>query len=416
MFTSNQIEEIRKKLQLGGIKDTQFPQAGPLKGDELVAIVQQGQNKQLGLKTFIEKVGIYTVSDFINMSKSSEDSYTLEEVIAIVDPINRKAGQVITFMDSSTGNWAIYQFKGKTASEWFNTELWDNILAKVDNHFKGWFMNEDLLKQIYARPNIGDFAFVGGTLEDSVVYTYLKGEWYNTKQYALLFADKFDAVYSKDFGEFNTVIDDSYSDRAYMDALGRIIHETYITGDTLENVVYNEVLKQILNIQVQDGSITLDKLSNGVKQLISSGGNIVNFPNDEDLTVNSSNQLEFANKEYNSNSYSGYGRKYLRKNIADGINLLEQKLFNKENTIYIIQYDYFLNGQEITIPNNSVLQFEGGSITNGTINLNGAYIKDTYGIMNEFQNVTLKGPFKNGQKRFNTDTNQYETYINNQWV
>lgn len=133
MFTCNQIEEIKRKLQLIGRKDTSFPLAEPLNGNEIIAIVQQGQNKQLGLKTLIEKIGKYTTSDFTNLSKYSEDSYTLGEAIKLVEPVNRRAGQVITFMDSSTGKWAIYQFKGSTASEWLNLQLWDNISAVVDN-------------------------------------------------------------------------------------------------------------------------------------------------------------------------------------------------------------------------------------------------------------------------------------------
>lgn len=133
MFTCNQIEEIKRKLQLIGRKDTSFPLAKPLSGNEIIAIVQQGQNKQLGLKTLIEKIGMYTTSDFTNLSKYSENSYTIGEAIKLVEPVNRRAGQVITFMDSSTGKWAIYQFKGSTASEWLNLQLWDNILAVVDN-------------------------------------------------------------------------------------------------------------------------------------------------------------------------------------------------------------------------------------------------------------------------------------------
>ena len=133
MFTCNQIEEIKRKLQLIGRKDTSFPLAEPLSGNEIIAIVQQGQNKQLGLKTLIEKIGMYTTSDFTNLSKYSENSYTLVEAIKLVEPVNRRAGQVITFMDSSTGKWTIYQFKGSTASEWLNLQLWDNILAVVDD-------------------------------------------------------------------------------------------------------------------------------------------------------------------------------------------------------------------------------------------------------------------------------------------
>lgn len=186
MFTSNQIEEIRKKLQLGGTKDTQFPLAGSLKGNETIAIVQQGINKQLGLKTLLESVTKWSVSDFLNISKSNEDSYSLEEVLRLIAPINRKAGQVITFKDKMTGTWSIYQFKGESAEDWFNLDYWDDILAKVDNHFKGLILNDCILNKEYPRPMVGDFAFVGSTLEEAVIYIcYNYGHWHNTEEPAL---------------------------------------------------------------------------------------------------------------------------------------------------------------------------------------------------------------------------------------
>lgn len=188
MFTSSQIEEIRKKLQLGGAKDTQFPLADSLKGNETVAIVQQGINKQLGIKAFIESVARWSVSDFLNISKSSEDSYTLEEVLKIIAPINRKAGQVITFKDKKTGTWSIYQFKGNDTEDWFNLDYWDDILAKVDNHFKGLILNDCILNETYPRPMVGDFAFVGSTLEEAVIYIcYNYGHWHNTEEPALAY-------------------------------------------------------------------------------------------------------------------------------------------------------------------------------------------------------------------------------------
>lgn len=124
----------------------------------------------------------------------------------------------------------------------------------------------------------------------------------------------------------------------------------------------------------------------------------------EDITatVDNLNQtsLTFADKNYNTTDYSGLGRVYLRKNIQrvqnpnTGIfydtNFLTQAMLSKENTIYIIQYDYNLNGQTITIPSGCVLLFEGGSISNGNIdfvntnitNLNNSTI---------FKNVSLSG-------------------------
>ena len=64
--------------------------------------------------------------------------------------------------------------------------------------------------------------------------------------------------------------------------------------------------------------------------------------------------------------------KILRKNIkeinGEKKNLLTQDDFNQENCIYKIKYNFDLNGQQITIPNNCKLDFsEGGSLYNGTI-------------------------------------------------
>ena len=118
--------------------------------------------------------------------------------------------------------------------------------------------------------------------------------------------------------------------------------------------------------------------------------------------VNSANQvsLKFADKTYNEADFSGLGRVYLRKNIVDveddlgqtkRMNLLQQSMLSKENTIYIIQYDYDLNGKEITVPENCVLKFEGGSLNNGTlIGTNTLINSSPYFILN---NIILSGQF-----------------------
>lgn len=76
---------------------------------------------------------------------------------------------------------------------------------------------------------------------------------------------------------------------------------------------------------------------------------------------------ELIDKEHNPTNFSGMGRVYLRKNIKNGKNILEQNMMLKANTIYIIQYDFDLDGKEINILHNSILKFEGGSLRNGTI-------------------------------------------------
>lgn len=124
----------------------------------------------------------------------------------------------------------------------------------------------------------------------------------------------------------------------------------------------------------------------------------------EDITATVYNlnqtSLTFADKNYNTADYSGLGRVYLRKNIVDveddlgetkRMNLLQQSMLSKENTIYIIQYDYDLNSQEITIPENCVLKFEGGSLNNGTlVGTNTLINSSPYFILN---NIILSGQF-----------------------
>ena len=80
-------------------------------------------------------------------------------------------------------------------------------------------------------------------------------------------------------------------------------------------------------------------------------------------------------KEYTSGSNNGMGRVVLRKNLVNGVNTLVQTMINKSNTIYVIQYDFTL-GEDITIPANCVLEFDGGSIS-------GNYYVDFRNCLNE---------------------------------
>lgn len=125
----------------------------------------------------------------------------------------------------------------------------------------------------------------------------------------------------------------------------------------------------------------------------------------EDITatVDDLNQtsLKFADKNYNTADYSGLGRVYLRKNIVKvedpvtgniiTMNFLEQSMISKENTIYVIQYDYNLNKQTITIPSGCVLLFEGGSISNGTLIGNSTIV--VYNNHSIFSNILGGGTF-----------------------
>lgn len=97
------------------------------------------------------------------------------------------------------------------------------------------------------------------------------------------------------------------------------------------------------------------------------------------------------NRVVNKESSLGMEHVYIRKNIVGGKNVLTQDMISKPNTIYIIQYDYDLNDAKIVIPENSVLDFQGGSLNNGIIIGNGTKINATkYKI---FSDIIRNGKF-----------------------
>lgn len=94
-------------------------------------------------------------------------------------------------------------------------------------------------------------------------------------------------------------------------------------------------------------------------------GDVTNAADEEDITsvnVQGTNVLKLKDKSYNSLVFSGLGRKILRKNMVNGVNTLTQEMMSDANTIYVIQYDFTL-GENITVPANCVLEFDGGSIS-----------------------------------------------------
>lgn len=145
----------------------------------------------------------------------------------------------------------------------------------------------------------------------------------------------------------------------------------------------------------------------------------------EEVIQNGKSVLHFKDKLYNPEEYSGYGRVWLRKNIKKSSlcdccddeqkNILTQNMFFKQdnispntNTIYIVQYDYDLDGKTIIIPSDSVLVFDGGSFSNGQIILdNTLVVPPTLDLNDVFKNITLGGTYKEGQTIYKDKYLQY---------
>lgn len=150
----------------------------------------------------------------------------------------------------------------------------------------------------------------------------------------------------------------------------------------------------VYDVKISDGSITLDKLSEEVMQLISSKGDITinNFPDNEDLELytiyqDSNNKIDAIRFKDRDNS-NGMAYKYLRKTKNM---ILSQSDFNQANTIYEIRYDFDLNGNTISIPDNCELKFIGGSLKNGTINFNNTLLSGDIKIK-----TNILGNIRNG--------------------
>lgn len=71
MFTIQQIREIADRLRLLSIKDSRFPLASDLTGEEFFPILQDGQNKLVKLSDLIDYINNSKVSEEITLSPES---------------------------------------------------------------------------------------------------------------------------------------------------------------------------------------------------------------------------------------------------------------------------------------------------------------------------------------------------------
>lgn len=270
-FTQDDYRKIEEWLRTRTMKDSEFPHAAPLRGNENVPIIQDGKNRTLTIDELVKQVAMMELPDFFNVTTfTKKGSLFLEEAINCIPVEQRKLGLTITF-HSAKGHWLIYQFKGTSLNQWSALNYWRSPI-------------EEALEELVLYPDEED------------------------------------------------------------------------------------------TIGVRDGNRTF---------------------------------LKFKDKDYDPADFSGMGRIMLRKNLVGTeacslddedhlLNVLTQDMIREENTVYIIQYDFDLNGKVISIPKGCTLWFQGGSINNGTI-----YLQET-AILGAFEfadmgNIKLFGKFNTGQ-------------------
>lgn len=287
-------------------------------------------------------------------------SFTLAEAISFLPEDLRVTGQKISFLSSELNAWMTYVFTG---GDYTNPTYWEIFTNNIDPDTNQKIADlqakdEDLQNQINEDvTNLNNHIAESDAKFEEIDNTLTEHEdRMDDIEDEILLSSVEAACAPKDV--------EILADRAYKDHLGNIIADEYITRDTL-----TEEIIDITNQQVTDlkpGSVQPEDLSEAVKQMIGCK-KITNLPDEEDITVTEDNTLKFKDREYSPKDYSGMGKKILRKHYIDGINTLTQHMINKPNTIYVIRYDYCLQGQTIEIPENCVLEFDGGSLRNGTV-------------------------------------------------
>ena len=107
---------------------------------------------------------------------------------------------------------------------------------------------------------------------------------------------------------------------------------------------------------VSQAQTALQQQVNNIKPIEIKDSTVVNAPDEEDITMEG-NVLKFKDRS------AGNGLGYII--LRAGKSFAEQ--LTQTNTIYEIRYNFDLDGASVTIPENCVLKFEGGSLRNGVL-------------------------------------------------
>lgn len=143
-------------------------------------------------------------------------------------------------------------------------------------------------------------------------------------------------------------------------------------------------------------------------------------PDEEDLTgVQDGNQkfIKLKDRAYVPGMFTGKGRKILRMNLVPVTcnciddedhysNIINQDSFREDNTVYVIRYDFNIEGA-VSLPEGCGLHFEGGSLTGGLLNLNGAKVTGTVGSMADYFGSTTVTNWAEGQTQCITGQMKY---------
>lgn len=141
-FTQEDYKKIEQWLLRNSIKDTEFQESLPVKGNEWITIIQDGYNRKVRLVDFVKAIHELGVQDFLNVTDNYHvRNIDLEKAIRTIPFKARKEGQVITFLNKEN-KWEIYQFIG-ALNQWNNPELWKNVISSSTTVIDSYLPDEE---------------------------------------------------------------------------------------------------------------------------------------------------------------------------------------------------------------------------------------------------------------------------------
>lgn len=334
-------------------------------GGILEDILDYNNEKLTGLS---DNVGLYNVDKNVPLGSGFYTSTTARNAV----PTSvRKIGLIITYKTDSTTSQT-EQFVGSSISSWATDSNWKNVGSEGGNKILEWKTDVATTRkqvavnerkagmQISYKPEGLDWVneqYIGTDLDDK--------SWASDSNWKPI-AQKIEVDKVLD-EESEKPIANSAATRGINEVKEQLSTQLPAIEQAKESAIESIGDKESEAIQnFSDQRVTPGMLSPETMQIInaSGGGTINNLPDGETLA-----EIELAEGIKaigipNRKAETNLGYVILKKNKS----LIEQ--IKDANTIYEVRYAYDLGGETLPMPENCVLKFEGGIISNGIINGN----------------------------------------------
>lgn len=375
-FTREDILKIQQALLQLGVKDSELPSAEPVTYDDTLSIVQEGKNKQIGVKDFFNQISLWKREDFLNITDRYDEHYImLLEAINLVPVLQRKDGLVITFQDTN-GDWRIYQFRGNI-TEFLDEEKWFDLYDYKNYIIKSFLPDEEDITALTPDENGNSFLALKDRVYDPTIFS---GKGYKFVRKNIINVELATIKIS-------------------------VTNPTVFSGNIyfkINNIGTNIYLSSSLHNTTQ-------KVSEAIKDALAIAYN------DYEVTV--ANSVVTLTRKYSGNvsptTFEMYntGVRVIVKDTTtiDKRNVITQEDINKTDTIYEIRYDFDLDGKIITIPKNCILYFTSGKFYNGSINMDNTIISTfSEEVLSE---INISGNYYSIQKHIEDTKNLLQASI-----